>query len=80
MNEGDTKNGITNPWAIISNEPYDSQLAEPIQNFNHENGVWEYYFIIIMSCTRLKNLVETAVYNDFVGNRKIISKVLNRSE
>ena len=50
---GDTKNGIKNPWAIISNEPCDSQLAEPIQNFNHENGVWEYHFIIIMSSTIL---------------------------
>ena len=50
MNEGEIqKNGIKNPWAIISNEPCDSQLAEPIQNFNHENGVWEYHFIIIMS-------------------------------
>ena len=68
---GDTKNGIKNPWAIISNEPCDSQLAEPIQNFNHENGVWEYHFIIIMSTKKSSS----CVYNQNMS----ISKVMKNS-
>ena len=65
---------VGNPWIVISNETYYSQLAEPIYDYDNTR-VWEYF---VIKNIKVKNLIGTLINDEFTLNKDFNSNFFRR--